>query len=640
MKEKEPKIILEKSAQAKEKNKELTQEAQRLLRKKEKVGADGLTEEEQEKVNEILAYLSSPEAGEEKEVQPEELPAEEQKNPWYKRAWGKWLAFNQQLDRGTDQFMKTFNYDLPRDSLLDKITRKRFLKKIKERGFESFEDFRLHDISINTIKKKPYGKQLDTFAKGLDRTYFDFYGKEQKERADIEEIRGQIIIESPLFGAKPIPMEWKAYVYQTKEEAEAREYSIDLYWHENLNFVASASWADLDIPNIVQQQGKKMGMDVMVPAHASEYNVYYKPHREGQAPADRIPINKETMLYKLYYIKLTRQVFEQLKKYVKQSCFTDQAINPKYVDTEFEVSTEISKEIDQEKEQEIINGLQQRQFDEKIFYYGEGADKFLEIVKSQEYKLSNVELKLIKDNLEKLAPLLKGKTIYDLGAANALKVVPMLEKQLEESDSVDYVPIDINPAMTFAAAANINNPRVSIEGQILDFTKPLEGKLKDEPKIMALLGSTLGNGDHDFQQKLLKNISKAMTKDDALLVGVQLKTDLNKILQMYENPPGKDFIMTTVKNLGFPENKIELEMQADEEHSQIKVVIKIKENLVVNRSGHEIPFDQGENLTIFVSQKYDVDELEKTAAKAGLDLEESFVDNKKQFQLAVFKKKE
>lgn len=611
------------------------------MEKKKKSPNHELTPAEQDRLDEIYQYLFGAETEEERQVE-EAVPVqntEQIKKPWYKKVWQGLVSVNETANKGEKIFMDAMSPDNNlRDTLINKYRRYKALKEARKRGFESFADFRLLDIEIDSIEKQPYGATLDMFEKNLDRDYYDVYGRMQKERADIERIGGKLIIESPLFGSKPETMEWKAYIYQTKQEAKAREYSIELYWHRKIDYVISGAWADIEVPDIVQEQGDKIGLDTEVNAHVPEYNRYYHAHSRGQEVYSRIPVNVPTRLDKLYYIQVTRKVFKQLRKYVKQHCFTDEAINPEYVNTKFQVSTEISQQIAAEQEQEIISGLQNRQFDEKIFYYGLGAQKFLEILKSPEYKLSSLEQKLIEENIGVLAPDLQGRTIYDLGAANAMKALPLLEQQLKEQEQVEYVPVDINPSLIFAAAANINNPKVKVSGKVLDFTKPLAGKLEDRPKLLALLGSTLGNGDELWQQALLKNINQSMTSADRLMIGVNLKSDLQKTLAMYENPPGRDFVMTTILNLGFPADKIQLQFVPDEEKRQIKVVITVLEDLIIERGEAKIPYKAGEELTIFVSQKYDIGELAVLAQKAGLEMEQSFIDEKNQYELVVLKK--
>ncbi len=616
--------------------KDLAESARLLLAKKHKAPNHELTPAEETKLAAIHEYLAGAEVEEEPQIK--QTTEKEVKIPWYQKMWRGLVNVNETMKEKESSFMELLNYEPSQnlaDSFINIYRRKKALKEMKKRGFESFADFRLLDIEIKSIQKKPYGEMISSFEKNLDRGYYDLYGRKEKERADIEKIEGELVIDGPLFGAKPVTMEWKAYVYQTKEEARERDYSIELYWHQNINRVVSGSWADIEVPEIVQNQGDKIGLDTYVSAHVPEYNIYYQPHHKGEAAHARIPVGVATRMDKLYYIQVTRQVFEHLKKYVKQHCFTDEAINPEYIDTKFQVNTEISQQIEAEREHEIINGLQNRRFDEKIFYYGQGARKFLEILKSPEYQLGNIELQLIEQNLAALDPYLQNRTIIDLGAANALKVIPLLNEQLKTKKQVEYVPIDINPAMIFAASANINNPQVEVKGLILDFEKPLAGKLKPGNKFLTLLGSTLGNGDANWQRNTLHNIGQAMSEEDCLLVGVHLKTDLQKTLKMYENPKGREFVLATVESLGFPKDKVELSFVPDETARQIKVIIKVKENLNVRG----IEFKQGENLTIFVSQKYNIGELGQLAQSADLAVVRSFMDEQNQYELAVLKKK-
>jgi L-histidine Nalpha-methyltransferase len=626
--EKGPKKFLEKTAKEKIQERELAKDAKRILRKSEKVGEQGLTPEERDKMDEILDYLSRPEEYEENELPQSEAP--DTQKTVEKKSLGNLIS---------DPFSFVSLLDPNLDTSIWSIrARKKALKKIKEAGFESFADIEVNNIAINEIKKLESAETAQSPLFQEEYSYVTMYGDKIVDNMEVEEIKGTVRVTCPLLSDKPIEMGWAAYISQTMSDVKEKKFKSELYWHQKGSIPVSAADIDIDVPYIFDKRAEKLGFDDVITTYGGRYAVGHR--RVGLEPGQyqQVPVAHNMTLFKAYYIQVSQKVFAELDKYIKEHCFPDEAINPDYQKLSFSVNTEISQEIEKEREAEIIEGLQNRQFDEKIFYYGKGARKFLEIVYSHEYQLSNTELELIKNNIDIIKPFLQGRTLYDLGAANALKAIPMLEAQLVDQDTVDYVPVDINPAMIMAAAANIDNPKVNIEGKVIDFSKPMENKLETKPKMMALLGSTLGNGDLDFQQKLLKNISNSMTSEDFLLVGVHLKTDLSKTLAMYENPPGKDFVMTTIKNLGFPEDKIELDMQADEESRQIKVIVKIKEDLVVRRGNEKISFNQGENLTIFVSQKYEVDELNKIASKAGLEMDQSFVDDEKQYQLAIFKK--
>jgi len=486
----------------------------------------------------------------------------------------------------------------PEESVANISKRKKALAKIQEMGWENFEDFKIHGLKINSITKGSREKRGwwdEASALGWP-----------SPRA-VETIDGQIGLSGPVFGQKPETYNWQAVLGETNI-GDKSLFSLDIALLDKEKSWGTHEGADHIIGQI-EKNIKKNKLNVSFP-HARSL---------GQEALRRaLP-----------------GIFKEIKKYVWEKCYPWAAVDDVVANLEFRLTTEISREIDQEIEQEIIEGLKKREFDEKIFYLGSGAEKYLEYLKSNENKLNNFEFQLIEKNLDKLEPFINKRTIYDLGPANALKIIPLLEKQLESQKEVDYVPVDINPAMIFAAAANINNPKVKVEGKILDFTKPLAGKFESGPKIFTLLGNTLGNGDKNYQKGLLKNINQAMTADDYLMVGIHLKSDWQEIIKSYESAKGREVFLTAVENLGFPLAKIDLEIIADEANRQIKAIVKIKEDLAVRG----VEFKQGENLTIFVSQKYDVGELEKLAQSAGLEVEKTFRDEKNQYELAVLRKR-
>jgi uncharacterized SAM-dependent methyltransferase len=466
------------------------------------------------------------------------------------------------------------------------FNRKLGLAVIKEQDYESFADVKVNNITIEDIEKLSEEKGWDPYLHSRGA------GK----------IRGSIKVEGPLFGKKPAELAWVTYFNELYYSGDFLKYDLDVNFQEQIS-----AWTNIDNPAI---SGK------------------------AEEIMSRYHLDKPFDLGKEIYRQALQKLANKIKEYVVANCLPYEFFRGDRSKTVVAMGAEISQEIDKEREWEIVTGLENHQFDEKIFYLGPGAEKYLEYLKSDENKLNNFELELIKKNLDKLASFIKKRTISDLGPANALKIIPLLEKQLESQKEVAYVPIDINPAMIFAAAANINNPKVKVEGKILDFTKPLAGKFESGPKFLTLLGNTLGNGDENYQRGLLKNINQAMTADDFLMVGIHLKSDWQEILKNYESASGREVFLSAVENIGFPLAKIDLEIIADEKNRQIKAMVKIKEDLKVRG----VRFKQGENLTIFVSQKYDVGELENLAHSAGLEVEKTFRDEKNQYELAVLKK--
>ncbi|MFA5188507.1 MAG: L-histidine N(alpha)-methyltransferase [Patescibacteria group bacterium] len=503
-----------------------------------------------------------------------------------KEAFSYWALLESTSDKSVAESVKNI------------AKRKKALVKLQEMGWENFEDFKIHGINIDSIVKGSRER------KGLWEKYSAFGNFPAKT---VETINGQIDLSGPVFGAKPEAYKWKAVLSEESLTPEKTYFTLDIALLDEKKPWETREGAD-EIIEQIEKNIKKNKLDISFPFARS--------------------LGQEALRRAL------PDIFKEIKKYIWEKCYPLAAVDKNVANLEFRLETEISREIDQAREAEIIEGLKKREFDEKIFYLGAGAEKYLEYLKSEENLLSNFELQLMKKSLDKLVPFINKRTIYDLGPANALKVIPLLEKQLETQEEVEYVPIDINPAMIFAAAANINNPKVKVEGKILDFTKPMAGKLEIGSKFFTLLGNTLGNGDENYQKGLLKNINQAMTAADYLMVGIHLKSDWQEILKSYESKSGREVFLTAVENIGFPLAKIDLEIIADQKNRQIKAIVKIKEDLQVKG----VDFKQGENLTIFVSQKYEVGELAKLAQSAGLDVEKTFLDEKNQYELAVLRK--
>jgi len=525
------------------------------------------------------------------------------------------------------------------DRLVGLWSRRKGLRKIREQGYESFEDVEIMDIQIDKIIKKHDPKKLELVAESTPEDYYyGAYGEKHLHQSDFENVYGTIKVKGPLFGDQPVEMQWRAEFKQSKQDLEHKEYEIDFYFHQNLGAVVSASYFDFEIPEIIRENGTKLGLDSSVFAHIPYYATYYDRKEFMRGVYEKVPIKRISHLYKVYYAEVIERVKKEIKKYTKENCFPDHALNPDYRELEFAVDTEISQSIDQDREQEIIQGLKARQLDEKIFYLGPEADKFLASAKSEEYRFSDIEIGLIKKHLDDLAPELRDREIVDLGAADAIKVVPLLEKQLDIRHHVNYTPVDINPAFVFAASANVDNPAILVNGKILDFSKPLKGKLGDKDKLITLLGGTLGNGDRDFQLGLLKNINEAMSEEDRLLIGIHLKTDIQKTLSAYNNQEGREFMMATIRKLGLPEDKIDLQMIANEEESRIEVLILINEDFSISRGEEQLDFKKGEVIKAFISQKYNIGDLDQLAQESGFNVSKNFVDQNQEFQLAVLEK--
>ncbi len=500
-----------------------------------------------------------------------------------------------------------FNFEkVPSEIMPNILKQKLSRKKLKEKGFENFDDFKIENITIEKISKKN-----DTFG-------FGYMGENPILKTIVEEMQGTIVLESPLIGDKPTKMIWKADIELNKTKNNFSFSNSHFYWgfSENPDEMFCLSQKNPYIPSRINQRGKLFGLN----------KVRSISHQTGP-----------DYLAKEYFSILSKKVFQGIKKYIEKYALPQTAVQDKFKNATFDIRVWASSKTEKELEKELISSLEKGEVDGKFLYIMGGAEKFLKVMEAEKYQAANTEFKILKENLEEIARELPP-NIFDLGSGDGSKAKLILEKQLEQKKTPEYHPMDISPSMIFNAAIN-TPPEVNVQGYIFDFNQPLEDKMpKNKNKGILFLGNTLGNGDLNYQKKLLNNISGVMQKDDKLLVGVQFNYDLKKIYKTYNIPQSIEFIKPMVRQLGIPDKDRKLFVSLDKEKSQISLNIKILNNTSAKIKDKKITLPAGKIIKLIVSHKYKIEEMDKLTQESKLKVEKKYQDKKNTYALFLLKK--
>ncbi len=488
----------------------------------------------------------------------------------------------------------------------DFLKQKLALKQIKEKGFESFDDFRIDNITVEQISKvnkpiriRPVGDML-----GIDVIR--------------EEIRGTIIIESPLLGDNPVQMVWQADVETYETGLVYSVVNLRFYWgfsNEPFQMFYSVE-KDPYIPHEVIERGKLFGL--------SKVRSY--SHYTGS-----------DYLAKEYFISLSEKVFKEIEKYIEKYAIPNVAVQNKFKNATFDIKAWASSKTEKELQEELSLSLEKGEVDGKFLYIMGGAEKFLQVMESEEYQVASTEFKILEENLEEVSHNLPP-NIYDLGSGDGSKAKLILKKQLEQGQIPEYHPIDISPHMVFMAATHVPE-KVKTKGYILDFTKPLKDKISTDKNIgMLLLGNTLGNGDLNYQKKIMNNISEAMKESDKLLVGVQLNYDLEEIYKSYNTPQNIEFARPMLRELGIKYEDAEIFISMDKEKSQISLNIKILKDVNARVGDKRIFLPAGKVIKLIISHKYQVGEMGELAREAKLKIQKEYQDENNTYALFLLEK--
>jgi L-histidine N-alpha-methyltransferase len=176
----------------------------------------------------------------------------------------------------------------------------------------------------------------------------------------------------------------------------------------------------------------------------------------------------------------------------------------------------------------------------KYFYDAAGSALFQRITRLPEYYLTRAEHALLDRYARAILGDARPEEIVELGAGPPAK----LRRLLAAVNGVPvrrYVPVDVD-AGTLAESARAllrDHPDLDIHAVVGDFERhlarvpPPAGR-----RLLAFLGSTIGNLDAPARQRLLGEVRRLLGDDDRLLLGVDLVKNLAALHAAYADAEG------------------------------------------------------------------------------------------------------
>ncbi len=295
-------------------------------------------------------------------------------------------------------------------------------------------------------------------------------------------------------------------------------------------------------------------------------------------------------------------------------------------------------------------GSEPRSLPCRYFYDAEGSRLFEEICELPEYYLTRAEHEILARHADEIAgrcptPLY----LAELGSGSSTKTRLLIEAFLRHQGGLRYVPVDISHSMleesVEALLADYRGLEITaIASEYRDGLHHL-GKDTRLPKLIAWLGSNIGNFARADAHHFVSGIRDAMSADDRLLLGIDLRKDARELERAYDDAQGvtarfnKNLLARINRELG---GGFDL---ADWSH-RARVVDgggRVEIGLVCRRScvvpiaalGRSFRFERGDFIHTEDSTKYSEDEIAKLASAASLRLDARWLDAEQRFCVAL-----
>ena len=298
---------------------------------------------------------------------------------------------------------------------------------------------------------------------------------------------------------------------------------------------------------------------------------------------------------------------------------------------------------------DVANGLgtRPRSLPPKYFYDAVGSQLFEEITTLPEYYLTRAELALLRARGPEILAAIEPAEIVELGAGPPTKISILLRGE-GGGGVARYVPVDVDADGVDAAARRLvrEHPRLEVHGLVGDFERhlahvpPAVGR-----RLVAVLGSTIGNLHQAPRRALLERIRELIGADGAFLLGVDLVKDRARLESAYDDAAGvtaefnRNVLRVVNRGLDadFRPEAFRHHAFYDVEAARIEMhLMSLRRQTVrVRAIGLEITLEPHETIWTEASYKFTRASVEAMFAEAGLRLERWLTPPDDSFALAL-----
>jgi L-histidine Nalpha-methyltransferase len=176
----------------------------------------------------------------------------------------------------------------------------------------------------------------------------------------------------------------------------------------------------------------------------------------------------------------------------------------------------------------------------KYFYDERGSDLFDQITRLPEYYLTRAETTILRQRAAEIARLSRCASLVELGSGTSAKTRVLLNALRDGGTLREFTPFDLDPAVLTEAAAALTAeyPGLRVAPFAGDFEHDLAAVPASGPRMIAFLGSTIGNLDRVGRASLLGQVVAALRPGDTFLLGTDLVKDANRLLRAYDDGAG------------------------------------------------------------------------------------------------------
>jgi L-histidine Nalpha-methyltransferase len=276
-----------------------------------------------------------------------------------------------------------------------------------------------------------------------------------------------------------------------------------------------------------------------------------------------------------------------------------------------------TEERDAELRDEVRLGLTStpKELQPKWFYDKRGSELFDAITKLPEYYLTRAERSILERHAAEIAAIADAATLIELGSGTSDKTRLLLDVVVPRQ----FVPFDVSEEMLRASAQRLAReyPSLEVRPVVGDFEHHLPLLPTDGRRLLAFLGSTIGNLPPARRSLFLSVVAATLGDGDTFLLGVDLVKSAARLVAAYDDASGvtREFNLNVLRVLN-------RELGGDFDASAFEHVARWN----AEAEWMEVRFDAGELMRTEISAKFRQWQLTDELETAGLAVQRWWTD--------------
>jgi L-histidine N-alpha-methyltransferase len=291
----------------------------------------------------------------------------------------------------------------------------------------------------------------------------------------------------------------------------------------------------------------------------------------------------------------------------------------------------------------------------KWFYDAEGSALFEKITELPEYYPTRAERSILRLAAAPIADLSGAPTLVELGSGSSEKTRLLLSALRAAGTLRSYVMIDVSEAALVGAGSTLASdyPGLEVHAVVSDFEANLglppagglDGAPADGPRLVAFLGSTIGNMAPAQRSAFLARIRSQLRPGDSFLLGTDLVKDPAVLVAAYDDTAGVTAafnknvlsVLNTALGADFDLDTFEhvARWNAGAEWIEMRLRSTVAQSVRVPALGLTVDFASGEEMRTEISAKFRRSGVASELAAAGLEMRSWWTDPAGEFGLSL-----